>query len=106
MARKIGRGVAEFSALGLAAVAAGAAYLLSAPVWVLPLAAVGAWSTVKILLIPPSAPSKPAKPLPGSSQGEYDASIADVAQASQHILTLSGRAADPLVRQRGVYTRL
>lgn len=101
MAGKVGRGVIEFSALGIGAAAAGAAFVLAAPLWVLPLAAVGAWSTVRMLLVPPAPGSAPADADPQMLASDYDASIAEVVQASQHISALSDRAKDPVVRQRG-----
>jgi len=101
LASKLGRGVAEFSAIGIGAAAAGAAFILTAPLWVLPLAAVGAWSTIRVLLIP-AAPVVPDAPRPLSPNADYDASIAEVEQASRRIAALSDRARDPLVRERGL----
>jgi len=101
VAGRIGRAVAEFSALSVAAVAAGAAYVLAAPIWVIPLAAIGTWSTLHVLLVRPMLAEKPAKSLPKADGAETEAAIADVAHASRQILALSERAIDPVVRERG-----
>lgn len=101
MSGGVRRGVIAVSALGLAAAAAGAAYVFAAPLWVVPLAALGAWGTVHAAFRPSRTIDARAKS-PGLAQSvDWDVQIAQVAEASRRITALSERASDPLVRQRG-----
>jgi len=99
------RGLIEFAAVSAAAAAATAAYFLAAPTWALPLAAVGAWSTLQVAVVRPlvraGSPTRSRTAPPSPRLSEFDASIAEVRAASARILMLSSQARDPLVREHG-----
>lgn len=101
LARTVGTGTALFAGFGAGIAAAGVAYLLAAPVWVLPVAAIGTWGATQLLLAYPSMKAREAAQRAMAEAPDYDAEIRAVVDSSQRILALAQRAADPLVRQRG-----
>lgn len=94
------RGVIELSALVSAVASAGAAYALSAPLWALPIAALGTWGVTRAVLTPPRTKAIP-RVKPPSHYADWDVQIEKVVEASRRIKALSEQASDPLVRQRG-----